>query len=83
MFSRWILTNITSARGTLRCHKTRIPCWDQLVICGPYMQRSSVPMISPSYIGWPSTRAWRHRPAAFYISASVRDVTGLPELPSK
>jgi hypothetical protein len=36
MFSLWILTNITSARGTLHCRKTRIPCRDQLVICGQY-----------------------------------------------
>jgi len=34
MFSRWIITNITSARGTLHCRKTRIPCGNQLVICG-------------------------------------------------
>jgi hypothetical protein len=34
MFSRWIVTNITSVRGTLYCHKTRILCGDQLVICG-------------------------------------------------
>jgi hypothetical protein len=26
MFSRWIVMNITSARGTLHCRKTRIPC---------------------------------------------------------
>jgi hypothetical protein len=32
MFSRWIVTNITSARGTLHCRKTSIPCGDQLVI---------------------------------------------------
>jgi hypothetical protein len=32
MFSRWIITNITSARGTVHCRK--IPCWDQLMICG-------------------------------------------------
>jgi hypothetical protein len=25
MFSRWIVTNITSARGNLHCRKTRIP----------------------------------------------------------
>jgi hypothetical protein len=25
--------NITSARGTLHCRKTRIPCGNQLVIC--------------------------------------------------
>jgi hypothetical protein len=31
------MTNITSARGTLHCRKTRIPCGDQLVICGQYM----------------------------------------------
>jgi hypothetical protein len=37
MFSRWIVTNITSARGTLHCRKTGIPCGDQLVICGLYM----------------------------------------------
>jgi hypothetical protein len=36
MFSRWIVTNITSARRTLHCRKTRIPCGDQLVICGLY-----------------------------------------------
>jgi hypothetical protein len=34
MFSRRIVMNITSARGTLHCRKTRIPCGDQLVICG-------------------------------------------------
>jgi hypothetical protein len=34
MFSLWIITNITSARGTVRCRKTRIPYGDQLVICG-------------------------------------------------
>jgi hypothetical protein len=26
MFSRWIVTNITSARGTVHSRKTRIPC---------------------------------------------------------
>jgi hypothetical protein len=31
MFSRCIVTNITSARGTLHCRKTRIFCRDQLV----------------------------------------------------
>jgi hypothetical protein len=36
MFSRWIETNITSARGTLHCSKTRSPCVDLLVICGLY-----------------------------------------------
>jgi hypothetical protein len=36
MFSRWIVTNITSARGTLHCCKTRSPCVDSLVICGLY-----------------------------------------------
>jgi hypothetical protein len=33
-FWRWIATNITSARGTLYCRKTRIPCGDRLGICG-------------------------------------------------
>jgi hypothetical protein len=37
MFSSWIVMNITSARGTLHCRKIRIPCGDQLVICGLYM----------------------------------------------
>jgi hypothetical protein len=32
MFSRWIVTNITSARGTVHCRKTRIPCGDQLIL---------------------------------------------------
>jgi hypothetical protein len=36
VFSRWIVTNITSARGTLHCRETRIPCGDQLVVCGLY-----------------------------------------------
>jgi hypothetical protein len=36
MFSRWIVTNITFVRGTLHCRKTRIPCGDQIVICGLY-----------------------------------------------
>jgi hypothetical protein len=31
MFSRGIVTKITSARGTLHCSKTRIRCRDQLV----------------------------------------------------
>jgi hypothetical protein len=34
MVSRWIVTNITSARGTLHCRKPRIRLGDQLVICG-------------------------------------------------
>jgi hypothetical protein len=34
MFSRWIATNTTTARGALHCRKTRIPCGYQLVICG-------------------------------------------------
>jgi hypothetical protein len=34
MFSCWIVTNITSARGTVHYRTTRIPCGDQLVICG-------------------------------------------------
>jgi hypothetical protein len=36
MFSRWIVTNIISARGTVLYRKTRIPCGDYLVICGLY-----------------------------------------------
>jgi hypothetical protein len=43
MFSRWIVTNITSARGTLHCHKTRIPCGDQVVICGLYVSELRQP----------------------------------------
>jgi hypothetical protein len=39
MLSRLIVTNITPARGTLHCRKTRIPCRDQLVICGLYIFR--------------------------------------------
>jgi hypothetical protein len=41
MFSRWIVTNITSARGTLHCRKTRIPCGVKLVICGQYGELES------------------------------------------
>jgi hypothetical protein len=36
MFSRRIVTNSTSAHGTLHYRKTRIPCGNQLVICGQY-----------------------------------------------
>jgi hypothetical protein len=36
MFSRLIVTNITSAQGAVHCRKTRIPCGDQLVVCGQY-----------------------------------------------
>jgi hypothetical protein len=36
MFSRRIVTNITTARGTVHCHETRIPCGDQVMICGLY-----------------------------------------------
>jgi hypothetical protein len=37
MFSHWIVTNITSARGTFHYHKTRIFCvYYQLVVCGLY-----------------------------------------------
>jgi hypothetical protein len=36
MFSGWIVTNITSARGNLHCRKTLIPCGDRLVVCGMY-----------------------------------------------
>jgi hypothetical protein len=32
MFSRWIVTNITFARGTLHCSKSSIPCGNQPVI---------------------------------------------------
>jgi hypothetical protein len=42
MISRWIVTNITSARGTLHCRKTRIPCEDQLVICGLHVNHEAV-----------------------------------------
>jgi hypothetical protein len=38
MFSRRLVTNITFARGTVHCRKTRIPCGDQLVICGQYIE---------------------------------------------
>jgi hypothetical protein len=36
--SHWIVTNITSARGTLHSRKTTIPCGDQLMVCGLYLQ---------------------------------------------
>jgi hypothetical protein len=37
MFSRWIVTNITSAVGTVHCRKTRISCVKQLMIYGQYI----------------------------------------------
>jgi hypothetical protein len=40
MFSRWIVTKITSARGTLHCRKTRIPYGDLLVIGRLYLPTS-------------------------------------------
>jgi hypothetical protein len=45
MFSRWIVTDITSARGTFHCRKTRIPCGDQLIICGLYWLHLSALMV--------------------------------------
>jgi hypothetical protein len=42
MFSRWVIKNITFARGTLHFRKIRIPCDDQLVICGLY--ETTVPL---------------------------------------
>jgi hypothetical protein len=36
MFSRWVVTNITPVRGTVNFRNPRIPCGDQLVICGHY-----------------------------------------------
>jgi hypothetical protein len=39
MFSRWIVTNITSSHETLHCRKTRIPRGDQLVFCGQFYTR--------------------------------------------
>jgi hypothetical protein len=44
MFSRCIVTDITSARGTLHCRKTRIPCGDQLMICGHFVSQLWPPM---------------------------------------
>jgi hypothetical protein len=41
MFSRWIVANITSARGTLHCRKThslRGSTRDRLTICQPVLQ---------------------------------------------
>jgi hypothetical protein len=55
MFSRWIVTNITSARGTVHCHKTRIPCGDQLVVCGRY---------APLLLWWESVLLRRSRALA-------------------
>jgi hypothetical protein len=40
MFLCWIVTNITPARGTVHCRKTRIPSGDQLVMCGQYVVRA-------------------------------------------
>jgi hypothetical protein len=60
IFSRWIVTNITSARGTLDCRKTRIPCGDQPLFCGLYcslhisfIPHSTVLLISEH--GWKDT----------------------------
>jgi hypothetical protein len=39
MFSRWIVTNITSACGTVYCRKASIHCGDQLGIYGQYVRR--------------------------------------------
>jgi hypothetical protein len=36
MFSRWMVTNITSVRGTMHYRKVRIPCGEHPVICGQY-----------------------------------------------
>jgi hypothetical protein len=54
MFSRWIVTNITSARGTVHCRKTRISCGDRLVICGLYPVGAAV---QTSGTSWPGLEA--------------------------
>jgi hypothetical protein len=75
MFSRLIVTNITSARGTVHCHKTHIPCGDQLVICGQYchnphwLQRFAWPqqvLLDGAVMGIPS------------FTVDVSSVTGFP-----
>jgi hypothetical protein len=50
MFSRWIVTNIASARGTLHSRKTRIPCRDQLVICGLYKTEYCLPLFFGHFV---------------------------------
>jgi hypothetical protein len=50
MFSCWIVTNITSARGTVHCRKTRIPYGNQLVICGQYLAICSDVIVFENYV---------------------------------
>jgi hypothetical protein len=55
MFSRWLVTNITSASRTVHCRKTHISCGDQLVICGLYLSYTGVkfrPSLYGKYINW-------------------------------
>jgi hypothetical protein len=41
--------NISSARGTSHCRKIRIPCGDQLVICGLYVVRQLATDFQPRH----------------------------------
>jgi hypothetical protein len=52
MFSRWIVTNIISARGTVHCHTTHIPRGDQLVICGLTVQTDLSEQVVSCVLGW-------------------------------
>jgi hypothetical protein len=65
MFSRWIVTKITSARGTVHCRETRIPCGDQLLICGLYIvarsRSSDVNMLHATISGNCSADLQAHR----------------------
>jgi hypothetical protein len=48
----------------------------------PLMRCSSGPLTSSCSLRWPLTGVWRHERDAFYVTASLRDVTGLPKLSS-
>jgi hypothetical protein len=50
MFSHLIVAKITSVRGTLHCHKTRISCGDQLGICGLYTDVGNIMVPLSSFL---------------------------------
>jgi hypothetical protein len=80
MFSRRMVTNITSARGTEHCRKTRIPCGDQFLTCGLY-EAGSHTLVIRKYYSVTFYDCYRSLPPvsqsrASYITRRLRELGG-------
>jgi hypothetical protein len=77
MFSRWIVTNIISDRGTLHCRKTRIHCGNQVVICELYTRlvcsRKRLHILRNVKTIWIFVHALRHKFVVMYLINSCSD----------